>query len=156
MKPLLVKEFTATSCIGRGLEQTLDSLLGRRSGLKACEFETVRLDTHIGEVSGVDNQRLAADLSASIAATIVWPNSPWRKTVFSRRSSRRRAAADANGSAYSSAPAPSGILETELAYRERDPLERRAAGEFRLCGTHNSFSVADYLRRRLRSAKARR
>jgi len=62
MKPLLIKEFTATSCIGRGLEQTLDSLIGRRSGLKACEFETVRLDTHVGEVSGVDNQRVAPDL----------------------------------------------------------------------------------------------
>ena len=35
----------------------------------------------------------------------------------------------------------SGILETELAYRERDPRHRRAAGAFDYGATHNSFSV---------------
>src|SRR3981081_4739614 len=62
MKPLLLKNFTATSCIGQGVGATLESLLAQRSGLKNCEFETVDIDTHIGEVSGVDDVRLPENL----------------------------------------------------------------------------------------------
>src|SRR5579863_9753581 len=64
MKPLLLKTYTATSCIGRGVAATLRSLLERRSGLAVCNFETVDIDTHIGEVAGVDDARLPAELSA--------------------------------------------------------------------------------------------
>ncbi len=149
MKPLLVKEFTATSCIGRGLEQTLDSLIGRRSGLKACEFETVRLDTHIGEVSGVDNQRVAADLKRfdcrnNRLAELALAQDGFLEAVeeTAGRCGRKRVGVFIGTST-------SGILETELAYRELDPLSGALPASFDYAATHNSFSVADYLRRRL-------
>jgi len=41
-----------------------------------------------------------------------------------------------------------GILQTELAYRERDPVDGALPSSFEYGTTHNSFSVADYLRRR--------
>ncbi|MEA3107995.1 MAG: 3-oxoacyl-[acyl-carrier-protein] synthase, partial [Gammaproteobacteria bacterium] len=63
MKPLLLESFTATSCIGVGVAPTLESLRARRSGLKRCGFETVDIETHIGEVPGVDDVRLPAELS---------------------------------------------------------------------------------------------
>src|SRR3979490_2992614 len=62
MTPLLLRHFTATSCIGNGVAATLKSLLEQRSGLKSCEFETVDIDTHIGEVPGVDDARLPENL----------------------------------------------------------------------------------------------
>jgi len=62
MKPLVLSQFTATSCIGSGVAATLASLVGQRSGLKPCDFETVKIDTHIGEVAGVDAQSLPANL----------------------------------------------------------------------------------------------
>ena len=62
MKPLLVKTFTATSCIGTGVAAILQSLLEQRSGLASCEFETVDIDTHIGEVAGIDDVRLPQNL----------------------------------------------------------------------------------------------
>jgi 3-oxoacyl-[acyl-carrier-protein] synthase-1 len=43
----------------------------------------------------------------------------------------------------------SGILQTELAYRRRDPVTGELPPDFDYGATHNSFSVADYLRRRL-------
>ena len=52
MQPLLLADFTATSCIGTGVAPTLASLLAQRSGLTYCDFETVKIDTHIGEVAG--------------------------------------------------------------------------------------------------------
>jgi 3-oxoacyl-[acyl-carrier-protein] synthase-1 len=43
-----------------------------------------------------------------------------------------------------------GILQTELAYRARDPVTGALPPSFEYGSTHNSFSVADYLRQRLR------
>jgi 3-oxoacyl-[acyl-carrier-protein] synthase-1 len=41
-----------------------------------------------------------------------------------------------------------GIMQTELAYRARDPISGTLPASFEYGTTHNSFSVADYLRRR--------
>ena len=49
MTPLVLTHFTATSCIGRGLRETLGTLQERRTGLAPCRFETVELDTYVGE-----------------------------------------------------------------------------------------------------------
>src|SRR5947199_7936205 len=54
MTELLLKEYTATSCIGRGRAATLDALRSRRGGLASCTFETASIDTWTGEVRGVD------------------------------------------------------------------------------------------------------
>ena len=43
----------------------------------------------------------------------------------------------------------SGILETELAYRRRDPGTGALPEDFNYRGMHNSFSVADFARRML-------
>ncbi len=43
-----------------------------------------------------------------------------------------------------------GILQTELAYRARDPISGALPPSFEYGPTHNSFSVADYVRRRCR------
>ena len=43
-----------------------------------------------------------------------------------------------------------GILQTELAYRNRDLVTGALPASFEYSTTHNSFSIADYVRRRLR------
>src|SRR3989440_440007 len=62
MNPLALTSFTATSCIGRGVAATLATLRERRTGLAPCAFETVTLDTWVGEVAGVDEAALPATL----------------------------------------------------------------------------------------------
>ena len=69
----------------------------------------------------------------------------------SRPSIRRRAAGAGGGSACFSGTSTAGILQTELAYRARDPVTGALPADFDYGATHNSFSVADYLRRRLRA-----
>src|SRR5450631_1279381 len=64
MTPLRMSHFTAISCLGRGLAATLAGLEDSRSGLKPCDFETVALDTQIGEVAGVETVRLPQRLRA--------------------------------------------------------------------------------------------
>ncbi len=62
MTPLALTAFTATSCLGRGLAATLAALEARRGGLGPCAFETVALETCVGEVPGVDDARLPPEL----------------------------------------------------------------------------------------------
>jgi 3-oxoacyl-[acyl-carrier-protein] synthase-1 len=149
MNPLILTSFTATSCIGRGLAQTLDSLLAERSGLSLCKFETVDLDTRVGEVEGVDDQRLPAHLARFDCRNNRLAELAIRQDEFDRsvaeaadRWGRRRMGVFLGTST-------AGILQTEVAYRRRDPGSGALPADFHYAGTHNSFSVADYLRRRL-------
>ena len=150
MRPLLLRNFTATSCIGKGVAATLESLLEQRSGLASCKFETVDLHTHIGEVAGVDEERLPDNLRTFDCRNNRLAELALRQDGFfeavqqaASRIGRRRVGVFLGTST-------AGILQTELAYRERDPVSGALPASFEYGSTHNSFSVADYLRRRCR------
>ena len=150
MTPLVLTHFTATSAIGRGLDQTLDSLQRQRSGLAPCQFETVQLDTYVGEVRGVDEERVAPalrefDCRNNRLAQLGLSQDGFAAAVekVARRWGRHRVGVFLGTST-------SGILETELAYRERDPATGALPAGFHYRGSHNSFSVADFARRHLR------
>jgi 3-oxoacyl-[acyl-carrier-protein] synthase-1 len=150
MIPLVLSKFTATSCIGRGAKQTLAALLAERSGLAPCRFETVRLDTHVGEVPDVDAQRLPPEFLRyecrnNRLAEIGLEQDGFAEAVeeAARRVGRARLGVFIGTST-------AGILQTELAYRARDPVTGALPEAFDYAATHNTFSVADYVRRRLR------
>jgi 3-oxoacyl-[acyl-carrier-protein] synthase I len=150
MTPLVLSKFTAASAIGRGTTQILESLVGEHSGLAPCRFETVRLDTHVGEVADVDAQSLAHewrryDCRNNRLAEIGLQQDGLAEAVeeAARRHGRARVGMFLGTST-------AGILQTELAYRARDPVTGALPEAFDYAGTHNTFSVADYVRRRLR------
>jgi 3-oxoacyl-[acyl-carrier-protein] synthase I len=148
MTPLLLAQFTATSCLGSGLAPTLASLVEKRSGLKRCEFETVSIDTYIGEVPGVDAQSLPTPLRSfdcrnNRLAELALQQDGFFEAVQAAvlRWGRRRVGVFMGTST-------AGILQTELAYRARDPISGALPASFEYGTTHNSFSVADYVRQR--------
>jgi 3-oxoacyl-[acyl-carrier-protein] synthase-1 len=150
MNPLLLAEFTATSCIGQGVAPTLAALVEQRSGLARCEFETVKIDTHIGEVPGIDAQRLPKSLQIfncrnnRLAELAVQQDGFFDAVqAAAARWGRRRVGVFLGTST-------AGIMQTELAYRERDAVSGALPPSFVYSTTHNSFSVADYLRQRCR------
>src|SRR6202789_209563 len=150
MRPLLLKKFTATSCIGTGAAATLHSLLDQSSGLRSCRFETVDIKTHIGEVAGVDDTRLPQDLhkfecrNNRLAELALGQDGFFEAgEQAAERWGRRRVGVFLGTST-------AGILQTELAYRERDAVSGALPPSFEYGTTHNSFSVADYLRQRCR------
>jgi len=147
--PLALTSFTATSAIGRGLGATLANLRAQRTGLAPCAFETVMLDTCVGEVAGVDERPLPAAL-----------------TEFECRNNRLAwlglgedgfaEAVQASAARYGGArigvylgTSTSGVLETELAYRQRDGASGALPESFRYAGAHNTFSLAAFVRRAL-------
>jgi 3-oxoacyl-[acyl-carrier-protein] synthase-1 len=150
MKPLLLESFTATSCIGQGVAPTLESLRAQRSGLKKCAFETVDLDTHVGEVSGVDAVRLPAELSRFDCRNNRLAELALRQDGFAEAVGRAADRCGRRRIGVFMGTSTSGILQTELAYRHRDLVTGALPASFEYSTTHNSFSIADYVRRRLR------
>lgn len=147
MITLHLSHFTASSCLGAGLGQTLAGLRAERSGLAPCRFETVHdLDTYIGEVAQLDesplpapfadhecrNNRLAwlglqqDDFDAAVRAAVA-------------RYGRRRVGVFLGTST-------AGILQTEQAYRRRDPASGALPDDFVYRTTHNTYSVAGFVR----------
>lgn len=146
MTPLLLSHYTATTCLGRGLDVTRAALRDGRSGLAPCAFETVRLDTWIGEVAGVDDIRLPEPLARYDCRNNRLTLMGLETDGFAERVrlAVERYGRDRVGVFLGTSTA--GILQTELAYRRRDPLSGALPADFYYRTTHNSFSLAEFTR----------
>jgi 3-oxoacyl-[acyl-carrier-protein] synthase-1 len=147
MTPLQLTHFTATSCLGSGLAATQAALEQARCGLAPCHFETVDIATYIGEVAGVDEIALPPrlqrfDCRNNRLAQLGLLQDDFERAVRSaiERFGPRRVGVYLGTST-------SGILTTEIAYRHRDPVTGALPADFDYMGTHNSFSVADFVSR---------
>ena len=146
MTPLVLSHYTASCCVGAGLRPLEAALREARGGLRPCSFETVDLDIHVGEVAGVDVERLPASLRDYDCRNNRLAHLALRQDGFAdavrelvARVSRRRIGLFLGTST-------SGILETELAYRHRDPVSGALPAGFCYRGTHNTYSVAAFVR----------
>jgi 3-oxoacyl-[acyl-carrier-protein] synthase-1 len=139
--------FTATSCLGRGLSATQTALEQARSGLKACNFETAQLDTYIGEVAGVDQVHLPAHLSEFDCRNNRLALLGLTQDEFDRHVRECVARWGTKRVGVFLGTSTSGILTTELAFRRLDPVSGALPVGFHYAGTHNSFSVVDFVRR---------
>jgi 3-oxoacyl-[acyl-carrier-protein] synthase-1 len=148
VRPLLVSAATIASCLGRGVDATRSALATGTSGLVPCRFETAALETYVGEIARLDETRLPAALAAfdcrnnraaelgllqdgfeAAVREAVGRHGPGRVGVFIGTST-------------------AGILQTELAYRRRDPGDGSLPRDFDYRHTHNTASVAQYVRAR--------
>jgi 3-oxoacyl-[acyl-carrier-protein] synthase-1 len=145
MQPLLISSFGVVSSLGLGTAQTLDAIRARRSGLAPCRFETVTLDTWIGEVPGVDEVVLEPQLAAFDCRNnrLAWM--ALRSDGFPGAVARLKQRYGSSRIGVFIGTSTSGILETEVAYRRRGDDGRLPAG-FDYARTHNTFSCADFTR----------
>ena len=144
--PICLTRYTATTCLGHGLAPLRAALAEGRSGLAPCTFETVQLETWVGAVDGVDTVTLPAHLVAY--------------NCRNNRLALLGLEADGFGDAVRAAmtrygkrrigvflaTSTSGILETEIAYRHRDPHTGALPADFHYAETHNTYSVAAFTR----------
>ena len=146
MNSLWLSHFTATSCIGRGLDQTLDALRQRRTGLAPCVFDTVDLATFTGEVAGVDAVQLPAHLADFDCRNNRLALLGLMQDGFAEAVRAAIATYGAQRIGVFLGTSTSGILQAELAYRRRDPVSGALPADFIYSTTHNTFSVADFTR----------
>ena len=146
MTPLLLSSFTATTCLGRGLDATREALRHGRSGLQPCAFETVQLPTWLGEVGGVDDERLPGHLAHYDCRNNRLARIGLESDGFAGRVHEAIARYGSNRVGVFVGTSTAGILQTELAYRRRDPLSGALPADFDYRRTHNSFSPAEFTR----------
>lgn len=123
-----------------------DQLRSAHSGLTPCAFEAVDLATWIGEVPGVDDVKLPAPLAQFNCRNnrLAW---------LGLQQDGFLAAVQHAATRYGSArvavilgTSTAGILETELAYRHREPVSGALPDDYNYRGTQNVFSVAEFVR----------
>ena len=146
MTPLALSAYTLTTCLGRGIDATREALRAERSALAPCTFETVRLDTWIGEVAGVDEQRLPEALARYDCRNNRLTLMGLETDGFGDRVREATARYGADRVGVFLGTSTAGILQTELAYRRRDPATGALPDDFHYRTTHNAFSLAEFTR----------
>lgn len=146
MNPLWLSHFTATSCIGRGKAATLAALQQRRGGLAQCAFDTVDLATYIGEVADVDAVQLPAHLAHFDCRNNRLALLGLMQDQFTEAVHAAKAQYGAQRIGVFLGTSTAGILQTELAYRRRDAESGALPPDFIYRTTHNTYSVADFVR----------
>lgn len=143
---LRVSAITATSALGPGCETTLQALRSARSGLLPCRFEGAELPTYIGEVAGLPAVRLPPALAGFDCRNNRLALLGLRQDGFEEQARAAVARWGASRVGVFIGTSTSGMLQTELAYRRRDPVSGELPQGFDYRHTHNSFSVADFVR----------
>ena len=144
--PLLISSYTATTCLGHGLDALLAGLREDRSSLTPCAFETVRLDTWIGEVAAVDAQKLPEMLARYDCRNNRLAQLALETDGFAGRVRDVIARYGKTRVGIFLGTSTAGILQTELAYRRRDPDSGALPGDFNYRTTHNTFSLGEFAR----------
>lgn len=146
MIPLQLSYFSLTTCLGAGIEANLAALRAQRSGLAPCTFESVQLDTAVGAVAGLDEVVLRADLSAFNCRNNRLAQLTLEQDDFARSTAVALERYDAARVGVFIGTSTAGILETEIAYRTRDPHTDAFLQPPQYRYTHNPYSSADFVR----------
>jgi 3-oxoacyl-[acyl-carrier-protein] synthase I len=149
LRPLSISRLSIVNSLGAGLLATTAALQEKRSGLTRCAFETVTLDTFIGQVGGLDDFRVRSDLRAYDCRNNRLAQLALQLDGFSDAVSVAGEKYGAERIGVFVGTSTSGILEAELAYRHRDPRTGALPADFHYAETQNSFSLGDFVQRYL-------
>jgi 3-oxoacyl-[acyl-carrier-protein] synthase-1 len=148
MIPLTLSAYTLVTANGRGVGPILQSIRERRSGLKPCDFEDATLKTYIGRVEGLEDFSLDHGLERFDCRNnrLAWLGLQQDGFMVAAAEAKQRYGA--HRIAVVMGTSTSGILETEHAYRVRDPqtdaLPTWYTSRYRY--THNMFSLGHFVR----------
>jgi 3-oxoacyl-[acyl-carrier-protein] synthase-1 len=144
-----VTAYTSTSALGEGLAAALAGLRSGRTGLRPCTMAGVSIPTWIGAVDGCETVRIDGALAPFDCRNNRLALLGLEQDGFAAAVARAVARHGAARVGVFMGTSTSGIRETELAYAARDPATDALPAGYDYRHTHNVFSVADFVRRRL-------
>jgi 3-oxoacyl-[acyl-carrier-protein] synthase-1 len=147
LQPLQLSAFTLVSPLGAGTNATLNALRAGQSGLAHCDFLDVDLDTYIGRISGLEKHPVRADLAVYDCRNNRLAQLGLEQDNFTEAVAAARQRYGRERIGVFLGTSTSGILDTELAYRQRDPETGALPESFHYEGSHSCYSVADYVQR---------
>lgn len=148
MTPLTLSAYTLVTANGRGVGAVTRTLRERRTGLRPCDFEDVALKTYIGRVEGLEEFSLGNGLEPFDCRNnrLAWLGLQQDGFMVAVAEAKQRYGS--HRIAVVMGTSTSGILETEHAYRARDPhtgsLPTWYTSRYRY--THNMFSLGHFVR----------
>ncbi len=146
MQPLYLSDYTLTTCLGAGLTPNWTAIAEQRSGLKSCAFETADLDTFIGQVASVELEAIPAHLFKHVCRNNQLARLALRQDNFEQAIHEAIASLGRDRIGVFVGTSTSGILSTEIAYRHRHAASGALPPEFDYARTHNTYSVAGFVR----------
>ena len=147
--PLHLAAMTATSAVGAGLTALTEALRKQTSYLRPCDFETVVLDTAIGRVEDLESFELPRHLAQFDCRNNRLAAMGLAQDDFADHVKKSVAQVGAQRVGLFLGTSTSGMLQAELAYREGLLGEGPLPAWFRYDDTHNTYSVAAYVRQAL-------
>src|SRR5689334_13734591 len=150
MQPLLLSSYTLTTSLGTGCADHVAAVLKNRSGLAPCRFETVRLNTWTGQVADELLRDVETELSSYDCRNNRLARLALQQDAFEDSVAEAGERWGAHRIGLFMGTSTSGILQTELAYRQRDPEHGGLPSSFHYAGTHNNYSLAAYARAHLK------
>ncbi len=149
MQPLVITHLATANPLGLGVAATLSALREGRSGLRPNDFEHAAINTWIGRVEGLESAPVAKTLAGFDCRNNRLAQLGLRQDGFEQAIAQAKSKYGAQRIAVLVGTSTSGILETELAYRQRRGGDGALQGHLDYQHTHNLFSVADFVRRYL-------
>jgi len=145
VQPVYLSHITLVSSIGIGLAATLEALREHRSGLAPCAFETVDLHTFVGQVADSALAPVREDLHRFDCRNNRLAQLALKQDGFVAAVAQARSRFGPARVGVFVGTSTSGILETELAYRRRDPLTGALPADFEYAGRHNTYSLGAFV-----------
>ena len=145
MRPLAITAFCIASSLGLGRPATLSALRRGDSGLRPCRFENIDLPTFAGEVAGLDDVRFDSDLARFDSRNNRLAYLALKQDGFDPSVQAAIARYGAARIGVFLGTSTSGILQTEQAYRQRDPATGRLSPDLNYAGTQSTFSIAGFV-----------
>ena len=121
MQPLTLTAMTTANPLGLGLAATWDGLRHDRHGLRPNDFEDATIKTWIGRIDGLEAEPITGALAEFDCRNNRLALVGLRQDGFRRTVDRARETYGPDRIGVLIGTTTSGILETELAYRQRDP-----------------------------------
>jgi 3-oxoacyl-[acyl-carrier-protein] synthase I len=144
MTPLAISHFTLASALGLGRAAHAQALAGAATGLAQRRFETAALNAWLGVIDAIDNERLSAELAPFDCRNNRLAALALRCDGFDAQVQKAAARFGAHRVGVLVGTSTSGILQSELAYRERDAQGALPAW-LRYAETHDTASLARFV-----------
>jgi 3-oxoacyl-[acyl-carrier-protein] synthase-1 len=146
LTPLAISDFSVVTSMAAGRSASIAALRQGASGLAPCAFEKLPFPTYTGEVRGLEDWRLTGELAGFDCRNNRLALMALQQDDFLHAVAEARARYGAGRIGVFAGTSTSGLLQTEMAYRDRNAVTGALPPDFDYARTHNTYSLARFVR----------